>query len=151
MKRTWILVANSARACCFERGSIAGGVERLRSFECPESRAKAKDLETDRAGYEEMGHGRGSASFGHGSGRRAKVREQFARDLAEFLNAGIAQQRCAALVLMASPMFLGRIKAYLSEPATKMVAASIGRDLTGLDPAALARRLRVAVPRAVLQ
>jgi len=133
-----------------ERAGSVGALEPLSSFECPQARSKGVDLESDRMGHEEMGAGRGSTSFDRRSGPRAKVRDEFARDLAQFLNDGIAADRCSDLVLLASSPFLGRIKAHLSEPALKVLSAAISKDLTGLDPQALEQRLRDELPREAL-
>ena len=150
MKRTWILVANSARARCFEVGADRAGLELLNSFACPGARAKGGDLVTDRSGYEEMGHGHGSASMGQHSSPRELVRDEFARDLARFLNSGVAAQRCSALVILASLPFLGRIKSHLSSGAEKALSSAIARDMTALDPDAVAQRIRSEVRRAQL-
>jgi protein required for attachment to host cells len=150
MKRTWILVANAARARCFECSTDRGGLELLSSFDCPQARAKGVDLGSDRSGYEEMGHGDGSASLGQRSSPRMQVRDLFARDLARFLSAGVAAQRCTALVIMASLPFLGRIKAHLSPSAEKALTSTIGRDMTSLDPGTVAQRIRGEVRRAQL-
>jgi protein required for attachment to host cells len=151
MKRTWILVANGAHAQFFQRTGASGALEPLQKFECPQARAKGVDLESDRMGHEEMGHGRGSSSFDAHSGPRAKIREEFARDLARFVNEGIAGDRCGAVMLLASSPFLGLIKAHLSVPAAKVLLAAIDKDLTALDPKALALRLHAELPRASLQ
>jgi protein required for attachment to host cells len=151
MKRTWILVANSARARCFECSADRGGLDLLSSFECPQARAKGGQLTSDQVGYEEMiGHWRGSTSLGQRASPRTLVRDVFARDLARFLSAGIAAQRCSALVILASLPFLGRIKAHLSPSAEKALMSAIGRDMTGLDPSAVAERIRGEVRRAQL-
>jgi protein required for attachment to host cells len=150
MKRTWILVANSARARCFECSADRGGLELLSSFECPQSRAKGVDLANDRSGYEEMGHGHGSADMAQRASPRIQVRDVFARDLARFLSAGIAAQRCSALVILASLPFLGRIKAHLSPLAGKALTSAIGRDMTGLDSGTVAQAIRGEVRRAQL-
>lgn len=150
MRRTWVLVANSARARCFEAGTDRASLELLNSFECPGSRAKGSDLVTDRNGYEEMGHGHGSASMGQHTSPRDLVRDGFARDLARFLNSGVAAQRCHALVILASLPFLGRIKAHLSATAEKALSSAIARDMTGLEPGVVAQRIRSEVRRAQL-
>jgi len=150
MKRTWILVANSTRARCFEAGADHAGWELLGSFAAPGARAKGSELVSDRKGYEEIGHGRGSASMGQHSSPRELVRDEFARDLARFLNAGVATQRCSALVILASLPFLGRVKAHLSTTAEKALSSAIARDMTALDPLAMAQRLRSEVRRAQL-
>lgn len=150
MKRTWILVANSARARCFECSADRGVLELLSSFECPQSRAKGLEPGGDRAGREEMGHGHGSADLGQRASARLVVRDVFARDLARFLSAGIAAQRCSALVILASLPFLGRVKAHLSPSAGKALTSAIGRDMTGLDTGEVAQRIRGEVRRAQL-
>lgn len=148
MNRIWVMVANATQARCFERGWAAGAaLEPLATFACPQARSKGVDLRVDRAGHEEMGHGRGSSSYSPRLDARAKVREEFARDLAQFLNAGIAAHRCNGLIVLAAPLFLGCIKSHLSRHASRSVAAAIGRNLIDLDEAALVRRIREEVPR----
>src|ERR1700687_920937 len=119
MKNTWILVANAAHAQFFQRAGAGGALEALKTFECPQARAKGIDLESDRVGHEEMGPGRGSSSFETHSRPRGKVREEFARDLAKSLNDGVAADRCGELVLLASSPFLGKVKSHLSATAMK--------------------------------
>ena len=149
MNRIWVMVANSMQARCFEQGRATGtALEPLATFSCPQGRSKGVDLTADRSGHEEMGHGRGSSSYGPRLDARAKVREEFARDLAHFLNAGIAAHRCNGLIVLAAPPFLGRIKLHLSRPASRVLAAAIGRNLVDLDDATLVRRIRDEVPRA---
>ncbi len=150
MRRTWVLVANSARARCFEAGADRVGLELLSSFECPAARAKGSAVLSERKGHEDLGQGHGSASMGQHSSPRDLVREGFARDLARFLNSGVAAQRCQALVILASLPFLGRIKAHLSPGAGKALSSAIARDMTGLDPGSVAQRIRSEVRRAQL-
>jgi protein required for attachment to host cells len=97
-----------------------------------------------------MGHGHGSADLGQRASARLVVRDVFARDLARFLSAGIAAQRCSALVILASLPFLGRVKAHLSPSAGKALTSAIGRDMTGLDTGEVAQRIRGEVRRAQL-
>jgi protein required for attachment to host cells len=151
MKHTWILVANASQARFFERASWAAALQPLESFSCPEARLKGVDLESDAGGHEEMGHGRGSSSFTDRTGPRAKVHDEFARKLAGYFNDGVAAHRCTQVVILASSPFLGIIKAHLGEQATKVLLAAISKDLTGLDPAALALHLRDNLPRGAPQ
>lgn len=151
MKHTWILVANAYQARLFEQSDRAGSLASLQSYTCPEARLKGVDLETDTGGYEEMGHGRGSSSFSDRAAPRAKVHEEFARKLARHLNDGIAAHLCSDLLIVASSPFLGIVKAHLDEQAAKHLRAAMARDMTELEPAAIAQQLREFLPRTAAQ
>ena len=66
------------------------------------------------------------------SGRDYEVRS-FARELAEFLNRGIASGTFRHIVLIAAPGILGHLRASLTDVARRAVVYEISKDLTGLD------------------
>jgi protein required for attachment to host cells len=60
------------------------------------------------------------------------------------LDKGIAAQRCAGLVLVASSPFLGHLKAHLGAQASKAIVRTLDADYTALDERELADRLAEA-------
>lgn len=145
MKRAWILIANASRASCFERNDGASELKLLAQFEDPLGRAKGIDLATDRAGYESTGRGNGSAAFSPRTDSRTKEHDSFARQLAGYLNEGIAAHRCDSLAIVASNPFLGEVKAHLDAQSTKGLSKAVAKDLTSFVGADLMQRIEQAL------
>lgn len=144
--KNWLVVANAARARVLEEDdsndSTRHGYVHVADLVHPESRQKGVELATDRPGHVEgTGHGLGSASYQPRSDPREREHDRFAREVAQMLDKGIAAQRCAGLVLVASSPFLGHLKSHLGEQATKAIVRTLDADYTSLDERELAQRL----------
>ena len=133
MKKSWIVVANAHRARCFERDDKGGALNELADFIYPQTRINTGPDVADPTGEAGKGHGR----TGH-SGRQFeprtethdKERVSFARTIADYLNDGVAGQRCAGLILIASSQMLGDLRPLLSVAAEKVLRNCVDRDLT---------------------
>ena len=75
---------------------------------------------------------------------REREHDRFAREVARTLDHGVAEGRCAGLILVATNPFLGRLKHHLGEQAQKLVLRTLSADYTTLDEAELAERLQTA-------
>ena len=139
----WIVVANAARArVLHDADPPAGAFVTVADLVHPQSRQKGIDLADDRPGHVEgTGHGLGSASYQPRTNPRDREHDRFAQEVARVLDQGVAEGRCAGLVLMASSPFLGRLKSHLGRQASKLVLRTIDADGTSLDDRALAERL----------
>ncbi|MDP2368097.1 host attachment protein [Rhodoferax sp.] len=148
MEKTWILVANAHRARCFETDGHGDALKELADFIFPH----------DSSGHEAQAAG-GVADVGKGHGRtghagtqfephvdaNAKERHGFARQLAEFLNTGVATRRCERVAMIATPPMLGELKQCLSQAASKALADCVASDLTLYQGAELKRRIHEAL------
>ena len=65
----------------------------------------------------------------------------FERQLADYLNTGVSEQRCSGLVLIASSPVLGELRYLMSNEATKMLRSCITSDLTRYQGAELKKRI----------
>jgi protein required for attachment to host cells len=164
--KNWFVVANAARARVLEQAdpprpgppartaqgsspNTAATTARKRpkfvhvaDLVHPQSRQKGLDLASDRPGrVVSSGHGPGSASYPPRTDPREREHDRFALEVARLLDHGVADGRCAGLVLVASDPFLGRLKSHLGEQARKAVLRTVAADYTELDEAALAQRL----------
>jgi len=149
MNRTWILVADSARARVFERDR-AGALIELGCYTNPEARDGTRGMTTDRPPTvnESMGFAR-HALEPHTS-RREKVAATFARALREVLDRGHVEQRFDRLVLVAPARFLGDLHSAFGKHLRAAVVAEVRRDFTHLTPAKLTVQLaHVGLPAAV--
>lgn len=148
MDKTWILVADAARARCFERHARDHSLTELADFVFPQRKLGDELGAGDLTGAAGKGHGR----IGH-SGRQfeprtelhAKERGTFARQLADHLNTAVAEQRCNRLMLIASQAMLGELKPCLSVAAEKALQRCITRDLTRYQGPELQQRINEAL------
>lgn len=139
--KNWVVVANGARARVLEE-SDGGGYAHVADLVHPASRQKGSELDFDRPGHVTSGaHGAGSAEYRPRVEPHERELQHFAEELAHLLEAGIADGRCAGLVLVASNPFLGHLKARLSDGARARVLRSLAHDYTALADDDLARRL----------
>lgn len=140
MTRTWILVADRARARLFE-SDRSGALSELGCYTNPEGRAGTRGMTSDRPPTvnESVGHAR-HALEPHTS-PRAKVAANFARELREVLDRGHGMQRFERLVLVAPPRFLGDLHRAFGKALRACVSAEIRRDFTHLPPAKLQAQL----------
>lgn len=145
--KNWLVVANAARARVLEEGARPGAYVHVADLVHPGSRQKGMGLGTDRPGHVEgMGHGLGSAAYQPRLDPRHHEHDRFAREVAALLSAGIADGRCAGLVLCASAPFLGLLKAHLSDHAREAVLRTVPSDYTALRDDQLAERLSPTKP-----
>ena len=139
MEKTWILVANAERARCFERHAADHSLTELSDFVHPQPSLQGRAAGGDLTGEAGKGHGRtghAGTQFEPHTEAHAKECASFARQLADYLNEGIAGQQCHAVVLIAPSPMLGAIRPGLSRAADKAVKRCVASDLTryqGLD------------------
>ena len=128
------IVACAATSARFWRSKTRFGSWVLQAeMSRPEAAGREAEFASDRPGraFDSFGSGRHAMSPGE-SGRDHEVRS-FARELADYLNRGIASGRFAHIVLIAAPGFLGHLRASLSDAARRAVVHETAKDLTGLD------------------
>jgi protein required for attachment to host cells len=96
-----------------------------------------KSFASDRPGraFDSFGSGRHAMASSE-TGRHHEARK-FARQVADYLNAGIAANSFNNIVLISSPAFLGLVRPELSEAARRAVVHELARDLTDLDADAI--------------
>lgn len=147
MDKTWILIANSERARCFERAPDHTLTE-LTDFVFPHASLGGAAGGSDLTGAAGKGHGRtghAGTQFEPKTQVEEKARDSFARQLADYLNDAVTGKRCSSVVLIASSKMLGEIKSLLNLTASAALKRSIASDLTqftGLE-------LRKSVDRAL--
>lgn len=144
--KNWIVVANGARARILEEPDMGVGVPpryvHVVDLVHPESRQKGSELASDAPGrVTGSGHGLGSGKFVPRTDPREKERDRFALDVARWLDDGVADGRCAGIVLVASNPLLGELKSHLGHQARKAVLRTLAADYTSLGDAELAARL----------
>jgi len=140
MPKTWILVADSARARLFEAGR-AGALSELGCYTNPEARAGTRGMTTDRPPTVNESLGSARHALEPHTSRREKVSGNFARALRDVLDRGHVLQRFDRLVLVAPARFLGSLHAAFGKHLKACIGAEIRRNFTHLTPAKLRAEL----------
>lgn len=133
MEKTWILIADAGRARCFERHAPDHSLTELADFVHPHKSLTSEVNPDDPTRAAGKGHGRtghAGTQFEPHTEAHAKERGIFARQLADYLNEGVAGQRCNGLVLIASSPMLGELRPCLSTAADKALRRCVVSDLT---------------------
>jgi protein required for attachment to host cells len=139
----WVLIANAARARCFARDANNGAMREECSFVHTASRLKGMALDHDRGGR--VRKSMASTQFAPHSDAHQKERATFARELSAFLENAALAQRYEGLSLMASPEFLGELRAQLGPAAMKRLRQGVALDLSAHEGAELERRVTHAL------
>jgi protein required for attachment to host cells len=148
MKKTWILITDAERARCFERDTSDHSLKELTDFIHPRVSLQGKAGGGDMTGEAGKGHGRtghAGTQFEPHTEALAKERANFARDLANYLNTGVAERSCHALVLVATSPMLGEIKSQLNSASDKVLVRCIASDLTRYTGRDLEKRVEIAL------
>ncbi|MHB8947934.1 MAG: host attachment protein [Rhodoferax sp.] len=148
MKKTWILVANAARARVLERRAGDNALLELADFVCPPKNLIIEAEGGDLTGAAGKGHGRtghAGTQFEPRMEVKDKARALFARQLADYLNQGMTEQQCDALVVIASSPMLGDLKPFLSKAAASALERAVASDLTRYQHAELKERVERAL------
>ena len=141
MTTTWILVAHRGGARLLANTVPGNGLQLIEDIPHPEGRLKDGDINADKPGraFDSFGAGRHSMSTEQAPTER--VAQLFAKALGEQLKRGRNENRYAALVLVAEPRLLGELRATLDAPTAALVAATLDKDLGGIETRDLAQHL----------
>lgn len=126
---TWIVVADGSRGRIFVQDKATGPLVESEDLIHSRARLRESELRSDRAGRERGVFGQGSSMFDARTEAHAHEAENFAKEIAEHLEAGRTSGKFQHLVLMAPPAFLGDLRGKLSDEVRKLVVGEVGKDL----------------------
>lgn len=141
MSKIWILAANSGNATLFTADSPTAPLTELSTFDNPEARAKQMDLASDRPGRSFDSHGEGRHAMEVEVDPKKQEQIRFAKLIVDRLEQGRVDNAFGRLVLVASPMFLGLLRANFGAPLSALVSLEMDKDYTALRPEELRARL----------
>ncbi len=130
MSKTWIVVAESARARIFSQHKPRGPVEELQDLVHPASALHSRELTSDRQGrtFDRSRQGARHAMEPN-KGPQEVEAEVFAREIAALLEAARRRGGLDNVVLIAPPQFLGLLTGCLDEQTQKLISRRIHKNL----------------------
>jgi protein required for attachment to host cells len=140
--KTWVMVANATRARLFELTGRHVPLTELQALVWPEARLKGHEIESDRPGR--AFNSRGNQRHAMEPGLQPKEEEamHFASHLVQLLQAGLDAHRFDQLCVVASPHFLGLLRAEMGTTLQRAVTGELVKDLTMERPERVAEEVR---------
>jgi protein required for attachment to host cells len=143
--RTWILIADGARAHVVASARPGAGLKIVPGSDIRHDHAPTRAIGSDRPGRSRESVGGSRHALAPRIDWHRQQKEEFARAVAKKLDADAARGRFERLVLVAPPGTLGEIRAQLKAATLKRITAEINKDLTHLPIPELAAHLEETV------
>lgn len=145
MKKTWILVADSANARIFEADAIHGPLKEIRDLANSEAHLMNRDLDSDGPGKGSGGGGEHHAMDTTSNSKDHEI-EGFARYVVHELDAARKQNLFEQVIFVAAPSFLGLMREMVSGPLSDMVVYELDKNLGKLDSEEVGKRIIEILP-----
>lgn len=139
--RTWVLIADGARARVLENDGPGRGLIANEGLVFSGDHAATHDLVPDRLGRSFSSHGHGRSAIEPRTDPHRELKATFAHRLAEILARGLEEGVYDRLVLVASPVTLGDLRAAISGPVRAKIVGEVAQDLTKIPNSEVARHL----------
>ena len=132
MKLTWLVVADNSKARIFSVDSRMGPIEEIESIMHTEARLHEQEMTSDLPG---RSNGQGGAG-GHAYQDEVSPKEQeninFARKIANELDAARKNNKFKQFILVAAPGFLGNLRNQLNTQTQKLACFELAKNLSHL-------------------
>jgi protein required for attachment to host cells len=140
MTTNWILVANASTARIYSNSGPKKGLKLVKELNHPESRQKASELVSDRAGHmQSVGNGHGSRQ--PATDPKQSEADRFALEIANELEHGRTGNSYERLVMVVSSPFIGTINSRLTDHVRNKVSDTVEKDYTRANDKELAGHL----------
>lgn len=142
-KRTWILIADGAKARILERLAPQGALLPVsdRCFSESEARQPTRDIGADRPGRVHESADTARHAMAPRVDWHQFAKEQFAKSVADALEDAAKRKKYEALIIVAPPQTLGDLRGALGQHAKALLDQEVGKDLTNLPDHEIAAHL----------
>lgn len=136
MSITWLTICNATKANIYDisRAKHNGAWKSplLKVLEHPEGRMKGAELITDKPGDYKAGDYAGGKFISRATPHEVEL-EQFAKEIASFLENKRANQHFHSLVICSDPHFQGILEKHLSSPLKQVIKRHIQKNYLPLE------------------
>lgn len=140
--RTWVLIADGARARILENDGSNHGLNAIEGLEFRGDHSATHDLVSDREGRSFSSHGYGRSAIDSRSDPHRDLKTKFAEQLASVLAQSLEQKSYDRLIIVASPVTLGDLRAAISSQVRSVVVGEVAQDLTKIPNDELVSHLK---------
>lgn len=143
--RTWVLIADGARARILENTGPGHGLSPVEGMVFQGDHAATHDLVSDREGRSYSSHGPGRSAVQSRSDPHRELKSSFAHHLADVLAGALEQKSFDRLIIAASPVTLGDLRAAMSDHVRAKVSGEVAHDLTKIPNNDVADHLKAVL------
>jgi protein required for attachment to host cells len=129
-RRTWILIADGARARIAVNEGVGKGIRPVFNHEFAAPHPPTREFGSDRPGRYSAPTAGGRHAVEAPVDRHEYEKFLFAKDLAAVVERAASGKQFDRLVLVAPPTALGRLRLALTPRTRRMISAEISKDLT---------------------
>ena len=140
--RTWVLIADGARARILENDGPGHGLIAMKELVFSGDHSATHDLVSDREGRSFSSHGPGRSAIDSRSDPHRELKTKFAHQLADMLARAVEQNSYDRLIIVASPDTLGDLRAAITDRVRAKVAGEVPHDLTKIPNGEVAEHLK---------
>ena len=145
MKLTWLVVADNSKARIFTVDSRMGPIEEIESISHGEARLHEQEMTSDSPG---RGNNNGVAGHAYQDEISPKDQENinFAKQIANELDAARKDGKFKQVMLVAAPGFLGNLRNQLSAQTQKLACFELAKNLSQLSAKEIREHLPERLP-----
>ncbi len=141
-KKTWIVVADGARARIFLNKGPGTGLVPALDHDLTGSTLTSHEIGSDRPGVTFSSAGPGRHAMAPRTDPQQHAEHEFIKQVAKAIKGGLDQHAFEQIILVAPPKALGDLRADLDPRALKLVTSELHKDLTHLSPHQLGEHLQ---------
>ena len=128
--RTWVLIADGARARILENTGPGLGLTAVAGMTFDGDHAASHDLVTEREGRGHSSTGAGRYAVASRADPHRALKTKFAQQLADVLASGLERKAYDHLIVAASPVTLGDLRAAMPDGVRARITGEVAHDLT---------------------
>ena len=140
--RTWVLIADGARARILENSGPGHGLAALDGMTFDGDHSATHDLVSDRQGRSFSSHGHGRSAIEAHTDPHRELKTKFAHHMADVLAERLEQHSYERLVIVAPPVTLGDLRKLLSDKVRATVVGEVAHDLTKIPNGEVAEHIK---------
>jgi protein required for attachment to host cells len=140
--RTWVLIADGARARILENDGPGHGLAAIGGLVFHGDHSATHDLVSDREGRSFSSHGPGRSAIDSRTDPHGDLKTTFAHLLADVLARGLEQKSYDRLIIVAPPVTLGDLRVAISDVVRLKVVGEVNHDLTKFPNGEVAEHLK---------
>lgn len=144
--KTWVLIADGARARLVAAEGHGKGLQLIEKLEFSTDHSPNRELLKDKPSRVFESHGVTRHGVEPKTDAHRELKRDFAKELAEVLDANLSKHEFDKLVVVASPVTLGDLRRALSESVKAAVIAEVSKDLTKAPDHEIARHIEDLIP-----
>lgn len=133
MKLAWVLVADNTRARIFTADTASSPLNEIESLTHTEGRLHDREMTSDLPGKIKSGSGVGGHAFEQPTDPKKHEADNFAHQVAHYLETARNAHEFENLLLVAEPSFLGLLRSHLSEQIKRQISFELDKNIAGLS------------------